>query len=71
MLFIFPVLYLIRLQTQNLAAGVMQFGFMKGKGTTDAIFVVTQMQDNFRAKDKKLHFGCVDLEKLLIGFQEK
>ena len=28
----------------------MQFGFMKGKGTTDAIFMARQMQDNFRVK---------------------
>jgi len=28
----------------------MQFGFMKGKGTTDAIFTVRQMKENFRAK---------------------
>jgi len=26
----------------------MQFGFMKGKGTTDAIFMARQMQENFR-----------------------
>jgi len=25
----------------------MQFGFMKGKGTTDAIFIVRQMQEKF------------------------
>jgi len=41
----------------------MQFGFTKGKGTTDAIFIVRQMQENFRAKRKKLYFGFVDLEK--------
>ena len=41
----------------------MQFGFMKGKGTTDAIFMARQMQENFRVKDKKLYFGFVDLEK--------
>ena len=41
----------------------MQFGFMKGKGTTDAIFVARQMQENFRVKGKKLYFGFVDLEK--------
>jgi len=40
----------------------MQFGFMKGKGTTDAIFIVRQMQ-KFRAKGKKLYVGFVDLEK--------
>ena len=41
----------------------MQFGFMKGKQTTDAIFMARQMQENFRVKDKKLYFGFVDLEK--------
>jgi len=37
----------------------MQFGFVKGKGTTDAIFMARQMQENFRVKG----FGFVDLEK--------
>jgi len=41
----------------------MQFGFMKGKGTTDAVFIVRQLQDKFRAKGKKLYFGFVDFEK--------
>jgi len=41
----------------------MQFLFMKGKGTTDAIFIVRQMQEKFRAERKKLYFGFVDLEK--------
>ena len=36
---------------------------MKGKGTTDAIFMARQMQKNFRVKGKKLYFGFVDLEK--------
>jgi len=35
----------------------MRFGFIKGKGTTDTIFIVRQMQENFRAKEKKLCFG--------------
>jgi len=39
----------------------MQFGFMNGKGTTDAIFIVREMQEKFRAKGKKLYFGFVDL----------
>jgi len=46
----------------------MQFGFMKGKVTPDAIFIVRQMQEKFTAKGKKLYFGFVDLEKLLTGF---
>ena len=37
----------IRQQTE---ADDMQFGFMKSKGTTDGIFTVKQMQENFRAK---------------------
>jgi len=41
----------------------MQFRFMKGRGTTDAIFIVRQMQEKFRAKRKKLYFGFVDLKK--------
>jgi len=41
----------------------MQFGFMKGKGTTDAIFIVRQIQEKFRAKGKKIYFVFVDLEK--------
>ena len=48
-----------------------KFGFMKCKGTTDTIFIVRQMQKKFTAKGKKLYFGFVDLEKTLIGLQEK
>jgi len=48
---------------QQIEVDDMQFGFMKGKGTTDAIFTVRPMQENFRVKGKKLYFGFVDLEK--------
>jgi len=41
---------------QQIKIDDMQFGFMKGKGTTDAT-------ENFRFKGKKLYFGFVDLEK--------
>jgi len=41
----------------------MQFGFMKGKGNTDTIFIVRQMQEKFRSEGKKLCFGFVDFEK--------
>jgi len=37
--------YIIR---QQIEIDYMQFGFMKGKGTTDAIFMARQMQENFR-----------------------
>jgi len=39
------------------------FGFMKGKETTDAIFMAIQMQENFRVKGKELYFRFVGLEK--------
>jgi len=45
----------------------MKFGFTKAKGTTDAIFIVRQIQEKFRAKGKKLHVGFVDLEKAFNG----
>jgi len=35
---------------QQIVIDDMQFGFMKGKGTTDAIFMGRQMQENFRVK---------------------
>ena len=41
----------------------MQFGFMPGKGTTDAIFILRQVQEKFLSKDKHLYFAFVDLEK--------
>ena len=36
----------------------MQFGFMPGRGTTDAIFILKHL-----AKNRKLYFAFVDLEK--------
>ena len=41
----------------------MQFGFMPGKGTSDAIFILRQMQEKYLAKRKQLFFAFVDLEK--------
>ena len=41
----------------------MQFGFMPGRGTTDAIFILRQLQEKHLAKNKKLYFAFADLEK--------
>ena len=41
----------------------MQFGFIPGRGTTDAIFILRQIQEKHLAKNKKLYFAFVDLEK--------
>ena len=39
----------------------MQFGIMRGRGTTDAIFLVRQWQEKYLGKTKKLNFLFVDL----------
>ena len=41
----------------------MQFGFMPERGTTNAIFIVRQMQEKYNAKGKTLYLSFVDLEK--------
>ena len=46
----------------------MQFGFMAGKSTTDAIFIVCQLQEKYLARNKKLWMAFVDRRKLLTGF---
>ena len=33
----------------------MQFGFMAGRSTTDAIFIVRQLQEKYLAKNKELY----------------
>ena len=42
-----------------------QFGFVPGRGTTDAKFVVRQLQDKYLAVNKRLYnfMTFVDLEK--------
>ena len=41
----------------------MPFGFMPGKGTTDAIFIVRQVQEKHQAKKKRLYYVfCVSRE---------
>ena len=41
----------------------MQFGFMSGRGTTDAIFIVRQIQEAYIRRNRNLFFAFVDLEK--------
>ena len=40
-----------------------QFGFVTRRGTTDAIFVVRQLQEKYLAANKRLYMAFVDLEK--------
>ena len=46
----------------------VQFGFMQGRGTTDAIFILRQLQEKFRAKNKNLHFAFVDQKIWIKSF---
>ena len=41
----------------------IQLGFMPGKGTVDAIFILGRMQQEYQKKDKKLYMCFVDMEK--------
>ena len=41
----------------------MQFGFMPGRSTTDAIFILRQMQEKHHLKRKTMYAAFVDLEK--------
>ena len=40
-----------------------QFGFMPRKKIMNAIFIVSQMQEEYQKKDKKLYMCFVDMEK--------
>ena len=42
---------------------MMQNGFMPGRGTKDAIFILPQMNKKHLVKHKPLYFAFVDLEK--------
>ena len=41
----------------------MQFGFMTENGTTDAIFIVCQLQEKYLGKKKDLWMAFVDFKK--------
>ena len=48
---------------QRIEIDEMQCGFMSGRGTTDAIFIVRQLQEKHLAANKPLYMAFVDLEK--------
>ena len=52
-----------KLLRETVTISSMQFGFMPGKGTTDAIFLVRQVQERFMSKKKPLYFAFVYLQK--------
>ena len=48
---------------QLVSTDYSQFGFVPGRGTTDTIFVVRQLQEKYLAANKKLYLAYIDLEK--------
>ena len=47
-----------------------QFGFVPGRGTTDAIIVVRHLRE-YLAANKRLYMAFVDLEKTFDGVPRK
>ena len=45
-----------------------QFGFVPDRGTTDAIFVVRQLQEKYLAANKRLYMAFVDSRRHLIEY---
>ena len=48
-----------------------QFDFVPGRGTTDAIFVVRQLQEKYLVANKRLYMAFVDPEKALERVPQK
>ena len=49
----------------------MQFGFCASRGTTDAIFVLRQLQEKYLTKHGKLYMAFADLEKAFDKVSQK
>ena len=56
----------ILINTQVVSIDDSQFGFVPGRGTTDAIFVVRQLQEKYLAANKRLYMAFIDLETVLL-----
>ena len=57
--------------TQLVTINDSKFGFVPGRGTTDAIFVVRQLQKKYLAANKRLYMAFIDLEKALDRVSRK
>jgi hypothetical protein len=40
-----------------------QFGFHQGKGATEVIFIITQVQEKYLVKEKGVADSALDMEK--------
>ena len=48
-----------------------QYGFMPGKGTTDAMFGLRMLMEKYREGQRELHWVSINPEKAYDRFQEK
>ena len=48
-----------------------QFGFVPGRGTTDAIFVEKQLQEKYLAANKRFYMAFADWRRLLMEWFER
>ena len=48
---------------QRVVINNMQCDFMQGRGTTDAIFILLQLQEKHLVSGKLLYLAFIDLEK--------
>jgi hypothetical protein len=55
----------------NVKIDEMQFRFSKGKGKTDAIFIVRQLQEKYLGLRRELWIAFEDLEKVSTECREK
>ena len=49
---------------EETTVGEEQFGFMPGRGTSDAVFALRQLLEKYGEKQKELHIIFIDLEKV-------
>ena len=49
---------------EETAIGDEQFGFMPGRGTTDAIFVLRKLMEKHRENPNGLHMVFIDLDRV-------
>ena len=48
-----------------------QFGFVPGRSTTDAIFVIRQLQEKYLTVSKHIYMAFMDLEKAFDRVPQK
>ena len=48
-----------------------QFGFVPGRGTTDAIFVIRQLKEKYLTLGKQIYLAFLDIEKAFDKVPQK